>query len=420
MTLQNLNNESQAGTSVITHQSGSGDSQNPTRKQMHLLRMHQLNKSIGNPVLESWSMPELVSKLKIQSPNKIIDLSPFYQRMDVWPDKKRKEFLNNLFLGCPINDIILVHYKTDERGRKFYRVMDGKQRVTCIMRFTQDSNIKIDLDEASMFPWFNQTFQELCSNLDTTDMFDNVYIQAKIYDTTALTEEDSLDWESWTFTEMNSSMSLNNIEKRNAHNNEMNDILKDIYQNMNMWDRIYTKSISENDRYKNKEIIEKVFYQSINSDWFSNKMTAATMMKFQEDQHSTDVLSRVKENFYFIHNIMNSNENLKKMYWNVKTDRKGRTTYTKTGFCSPLNNLDLLVYGMSLLDTNSKTDVKTKFDNLVSIFYHYMDVYQNNMTQLSTEHLQHLRKFIDASLRGTSSTGLKRKEYLDYLYSVIN
>lgn len=420
MTNQNNFGVGQADMSVTSHQSGSGVVQNPTKKQSHLMRMHQLNKKIGNPTLESWSMPDLVNKLRIQSPNKLIDLDPFYQRMDVWPDKKRKEFLNNLFLGCPINDIILVHYKTDERGRKFYRVMDGKQRVTCIMKFTQDESIKIDNEESHMFPWYNQTYQELCCNLDTTDMFNNVFIQAKIYNTTNISEEDSLDWESWTFTEMNSSMALNNIEKRNANNNQLNDILKDIYSNMNIWDRIYTKSISENDRYKNKEIIEKVFYQNMLQDWFSNKLTASTMNKFQEEDHQSDVLARTKENFYFIHNTITQNENHKKFYWKVKTDKKGRTIYTKTGFCSPLNNLDLLVYGMSLLDNMSKTDVKTKFDNLVSIFYHYMDVYQTNPSQLSFDHLEYLNKFIVDSSKATNMSGPRRKEYFDYLYSVIN
>lgn len=433
MSYQNNNDVQQTDMSDTSHQSGSGVGKTLTKKQEYLKRMHELNNLIvqgpkndpltkwENPISLPWSVAELIDKLKIQTPYKLIDLDPPYQRKDVWPDKKRKEFLNNLFLGCPINDIILVLYKRDDKGNKFYRVMDGKQRITCILRYTQDQSIKIDLDEAEVFDWHKKSYQDLISNLDTMEIFNKTKIQVKVYDTTHLNEQDSLDWESWTFTEMNSPMALNNIERRNAHNNELNDILKEIYTGMEVWDRIYTKSISENDRFKNKEIIEKVFYQNMTGDWFSNKTTDGVMIRFQESDHDSFALNRVKDNFRMIHNIIRTNENHKKNYWNIKTDKKGRTTYKKTNFCSPINNLDLLTYGMYLLDVNTnKTEVKESFDRLVSIFYHYMGLYKTNQfDKFKSNDLDLLKQFIVDSSKATNSTGPKRKEYLDHLYSII-
>jgi hypothetical protein len=145
------------------------------------------------------------------------------------------------------------------------------------------------------------------------------------------------------------------------------------------------------------------------------------MIRFQESDHDSFALNRVKDNFRMVHNIIRTNENHKKNYWHIKTDKKGRTTYKKTNFCSPINNLDLLTYGMYLLDTNSnKAEVKESFDRLVSIFYHYIGLYKTNQfDKFKSNDLDLLKQFIVDSSKATNSTGPKRKEYIDYLYSIV-
>jgi hypothetical protein len=386
-----------------------------SKKQSYLTKMYGLSKSITYDTA-TWTMSDLIDKLDIKYPTPVLDLEPSYQRMDVWPELKRKEFLNNLFLGCAINDIILALYKIDEHGNKYYRVIDGKQRLTSILRFVEDT-IKVDIKDSIYFPWYNKSYKDLRSSMSTRNMFEGVGIQVKIYDTTSINEQDGFDWESWTFTQMNSSISLNNIEKRNAQSNELNTELKKIYQGLKVPDRIYTKSISDNDRYKNKEMIEKVFYQAVNKDWFSKKMTAAEMMKFQENFDDSELVKTISRNFYFIHNIMVSNNNLNEVYWKIDTKKNNTQVWKKTGIVAPLNNLDLLVYGMSLIEDDTLINVKEKFTILVSIFYKYMEIYKNNKSSLNPIHKAQIESFIEAGSRGTSTSGPRRKEYLDYLYT---
>lgn len=381
------------------------------KKQIKEDRMYELSNKVSLSA-EIWSMSELIDKLEIQEPL-LIDLSPSYQRMDVWPDLKRKEFLNNLFKKCPINDIILGLYEIDEQGNKIYRVIDGKQRLTSIYKFIKNE-IKIDTSD-SREEWRNKDYTTLRGNISTRNMFSDIKIHVKIYDTfTNLTEEEGLAWESWAFTEMNSSMALNNIEKRNAQHNDLNATLTGIYQSLNPRDRIYTKSTSDKDRYKNKEMIEKVFYQTINKDFFSRKMTAANMMKFQENFDDSDIIDEVKQKFNLIHKCIINNENHQKYYWKNEF-KNGTRTYKKSGIASPLNNLDLLVYGMALLENDSYENIKYKFDDLVSTFYYYIDLYRANKLTDPT-HKVEVDKFIQANLRGTGQSGNVRKEYLDFLF----
>ena len=112
---------------------------------------------------------------------------------------------------------------------------------------------------------------------------------------------------------------------------------------------------------------------------------------------------------------MVSNSNLKEIYWKVDTKKNNTQVWKKTGTVAPLNNLDLLVYGMSLLENDTLVNVKEKFTILVSIFYKYMEIYKNK-SSLNPVHKAQIDAFVQAGSRGTSTSGPKRKEYLDYLY----
>ena len=72
-----------------------------------------------------------------------LDLNPTYQRRSVWTPKDRRFFLDTIFRGFPSPPIFL-HKTTDNRGKSFYHVVDGKQRLETIINFV---NNKIVLDK---------------------------------------------------------------------------------------------------------------------------------------------------------------------------------------------------------------------------------------------------------------------------------
>ena len=59
-------------------------------------------------------------------------MNPSFQRREAWTDERKSAFIESLFLGMPIPQLVLAE-KKDRRGE--YIVIDGKQRLFAIRRF---------------------------------------------------------------------------------------------------------------------------------------------------------------------------------------------------------------------------------------------------------------------------------------------
>ena len=81
-----------------------------------------------------WTTETMINQIK----KKNIDLDPAFQRRDAWNDKMRSSFIESILLGVPIPQIVLAERNT-ENGSS-YIVLDGKQRLTSIMKFSQASS----------------------------------------------------------------------------------------------------------------------------------------------------------------------------------------------------------------------------------------------------------------------------------------
>jgi hypothetical protein len=69
--------------------------------------------------------------------NEQLDIDPPYQRRSVWTLKDRQSFLDTIFRGYPCPAIFL-HKETVQGGKQLYHVVDGKQRLETVLRFTKN------------------------------------------------------------------------------------------------------------------------------------------------------------------------------------------------------------------------------------------------------------------------------------------
>ena len=72
-----------------------------------------------------------------------IDLNPDFQRRGVWSDKAKSRFIESLFLGVPIPQVLLASKKNDPNS---FIVLDGKQRLLTVHQFLKGS-----LDDGTVF-----------------------------------------------------------------------------------------------------------------------------------------------------------------------------------------------------------------------------------------------------------------------------
>lgn len=63
-----------------------------------------------------------------------LNLSPSYQRADVWPTADAQLLIESIIRGIPLPSVILL--KTNNESGDHFEIVDGKQRLTSILRFT--------------------------------------------------------------------------------------------------------------------------------------------------------------------------------------------------------------------------------------------------------------------------------------------
>lgn len=61
-----------------------------------------------------------------------IDLSPAFQRRDAWNEIKKNRFIESLYLGLPIPQLVLAE---DNKNKGKFIVVDGKQRLTTLFQY---------------------------------------------------------------------------------------------------------------------------------------------------------------------------------------------------------------------------------------------------------------------------------------------
>ena len=125
-----------------------------------------------------WTVDTLISQIKKGN----IQLDPSFQRRDAWNNKVKSRFIESLFLGLPIPQIILAEQK--EKKGKFI-VIDGKQRLLSLKQFASpDSDEKpLKLSGLDIFSKFNRmTYSDILSGMyyDDIDAFNNQTIRTVV------------------------------------------------------------------------------------------------------------------------------------------------------------------------------------------------------------------------------------------------
>ena len=105
---------------------------------------------VGGPIkarADVWSINEFVQRAEDGE----LNLSPSYQRADVWPTGDAQLLIESVLRGIPLPSIILLQDDADD-GLSF-EVVDGKQRLTSILRFMGHHPRALDLVRAKAVEW---------------------------------------------------------------------------------------------------------------------------------------------------------------------------------------------------------------------------------------------------------------------------
>jgi hypothetical protein len=79
------------------------------------------------------------------------NFDPVYQRRSVWSDEKQSFFIDSILKNFPMPPIFLHQQIDDDTGKTKYDIIDGKQRLTSIIRFLKNEIPASDEFENSPF-----------------------------------------------------------------------------------------------------------------------------------------------------------------------------------------------------------------------------------------------------------------------------
>lgn len=106
-----------------------------------------------------------------------LDLNPPYQRRSVWTASDRRFFLDTIFRNYPCPPIF-IHKTIDDSGIATYHVVDGKQRLETILKFSENRiSISKDFGDESLN---GKKFREL--NADLKKVFWNYSVPVDFID----------------------------------------------------------------------------------------------------------------------------------------------------------------------------------------------------------------------------------------------
>ena len=80
-----------------------------------------------NATVDKWRIYDLAGRAQQQQ----LDLNPTYQRDFVWSNADSQMLIESILRGIPLPSIILARVSSNQR----FQIVDGKQRVTAILRF---------------------------------------------------------------------------------------------------------------------------------------------------------------------------------------------------------------------------------------------------------------------------------------------
>ena len=97
----------------------------------------------------TWPITEFIGHAE----NGELNLSPSFQRADVWPTTTSQQLIESILRGIPLPSIIILDKVDPTTELTSYEVVDGKQRLTSILRFTGRHPVAIETVEAKATEW---------------------------------------------------------------------------------------------------------------------------------------------------------------------------------------------------------------------------------------------------------------------------
>ncbi|MFD8821158.1 DUF262 domain-containing protein [Streptomyces sp. NPDC059605] len=125
-----------------------------------------------------WTTDWTTGALKEQLERGVFDVEPPFQRRSAWDDRKASLYIESLLLGCPVPPITLAEIPRSQKSNFQYIVIDGKQRLSTLKRFSVDRKLK--LTGLQTLPELNGLLYSDVADVPEFERFENLPIRTVV------------------------------------------------------------------------------------------------------------------------------------------------------------------------------------------------------------------------------------------------
>lgn len=252
--------------------------------------------------------------LKLKSKGQL-DLNPWFQRGDVWKKDQKAKLVDSFISKTPIPAIYLELYKK-EKNFDYYRVIDGKQRLTALFEFVE-GGFALEYEgqpEKSDFKG-----KKWSGELELQEVFESSQLSVFILDTTNCTDEERKIIERYVFLRWNSQTSMRLAELRHAEDSFLNKMIDNHLLKFFLTETSVLKM--KNTNMQLNEVIERLLYRFYPTDVSHEHPTHRKLTTFHRSAKD-ERLEICKTDLMWAINILNVNKDISQMKKLIKNSYK--------------------------------------------------------------------------------------------------
>jgi len=295
------------------------------------------------------AIPLLGGDIKQLIEDERLDLNPWFQRGDVWDKSQQIKLVDSFMSNTPIPAIYLEMYKRDDDGFEYYRVVDGKQRLSSLKEYLEN-NLEITYEGQPNSFWKGRKWKK---EPKVNEHFRKCKLPVIVLDTQSCTEEERESIETYVFQRWNDSSALTQAEIRNSFKSDVNNLIINRGLLNFCLDGDGKKVINrQNKRKELNEILERFIYRFYDDKVSHTHPTHKILMRFHKTVLNQDKLEVIKKEIIWALTFLSNNNKIVQATKTINLNMK----------------IDLVVLMVYLRRTIGKSRTEEKFSEYLNTF----------------------------------------------------
>jgi hypothetical protein len=361
-----------------------------TDETLEIKEVNEIAQKLLRTKVTQQALPLLGGDLKQLIEDERLDLNPWFQRGDVWDKPQQIKLVDSFMSNTPIPAIYLEMYKRDDDGFEYYRVVDGKQRLSSLKEYLEN-NLEITYEGQPNSFWKGKKWKK---EPKVNEHFRKCKLPVIVLDTQSCTDEERESIETYVFQRWNDSSALTQAEIRNSFKSDVNNLIIDGGLLDFCLEGVGKKVLNKtNKRKEMNEVLERFIHRLYDDNLSHTHPSHRILMRFHKTVLKQDKLENIKKELIWALTFLSNNEKIVQATKTISLNMK----------------IDLVVLMIHLRRTIGKSRTEENFGDYLDTFVELVISHKRysknigNLTQNEKEFVLKYNQFFEAFRAGVNN-----------------